>query len=570
MGILEIEKLSFSYPESKTPVLKEISLSVEEGEFLVLCGTSGCGKSTLLRQLKPMLAPFGKRTGEIRFEGENVWELDERTQSSSIGYVLQNPDQQIVTEKVWHELAFALESLGETQQTIRLRVAEMASYFGIEELFHKRTDELSGGQKQLLNLASVMTVNPRVLLLDEPTSQLDPIVAANFLATVKKINQELGVTVILTEHRMNELFGMADRIAVMDNGTIRVCGTPKDVAKWIVEERHELYGALPAPAQIYMEMTGGNDSPLDVKEGRKWFRTYTHRASHYAIRHFTRDKERNAGMTQDSEKVSDRKLKTPGETIMECREVWFRYERESQDILKDFCFSVRKGELYCLLGGNGTGKSTALTVLSGLYRPYRGKILIKGKDIKKYSSGELYRGLLGVVPQNPQCLFIKSTVREELQEMTAKDPEAVSEMAKLMHLEKLLEQHPYDLSGGEQQRLALAKILLLEPEILLLDEPTKGLDCCRKKELAEILAKLNARGITVIMVSHDIEFCAEYGDQCGMLFDGKIISQGTAVEFFAGNNFYTTAANRMVRQVYPKALTTQDVITKMHSREAGR
>ena len=556
MGIIEIKGLSFSYPEKTEQTLHEVNLSVEEGEFVVLCGVSGCGKSTLLRQLKPALTPFGRQTGQIRYDGKRLQEHSDRTLASEIGYVLQNPEQQIVTEKVWHELAFGLESLGEEQQTIRLRVAEMSAYFGIEPIYHKQTDALSGGQKQLLNLASVMAMNPRVLLLDEPTSQLDPIIAANFLSTVKKINQELGITVILTEHRLGELFGMADRIALMDQGTIAVCGTPQEIAGWIAAKSHVMYGALPAPAQIYHELQGTGGCPLNVRDGRAWFRNYA-QAQHMPEKSDRKLKERRTHQTD--RRTGDRQSRQ--EELLECREVWFRYEKNAPDILKDLTLSVRKGELYCLLGGNGAGKSTALSVLCGLYQPYRGKVFLKGKPLTRYRSGELYHGLLGVVPQNPQCLFVKNTVEQELQEMTA-EQEAVQEIAVRLQLETLLQQHPYDLSGGEQQRLAIAKILLLGPEILLMDEPTKGLDCQRKKELADIMTELKAEGITIVIVSHDIEFCAQYGDTCGMLFDGGLALQAPAKHFFAGNSFYTTAANRMVRRILPEAVTTDDVVKR--------
>ena len=554
MGIIEIKNLTFTYPECDTAALSRISLTVEEGELLVLCGISGCGKSTLLRQLKPALAPFGKQEGEILFQGKRLDSLDTGTQSSAIGFVLQNPEQQIVTDKVWHELAFGLESLGEDQQTIRLRVAEMASYFGIEELFHRKTDQLSGGQKQLLNLASVMAVNPQVLLLDEPTSQLDPIAASGFLTTVKKINRELGTTVIMTEHRLTELFSMADRVAVMGKGTVDAAGTPGVIAGYIDRNHHPLYEALPPSARIYLAAGGKGECPMDVRAGRTWLRKYV-------------TEKFPDGLIQKKKKEADQN--GSGDVVLSCRNIWFRYERDTPDILKDFSLSVIRGEIYCLLGGNGAGKSTALTVLAGLHRPYRGKTLVEGREITKYTEKELYHGILGMVPQNPQCMFVRSKVREELWDMAEKIrgevvsdvwEDRIGQIAVQMGLTELLEHHPYDLSGGEQQRLAIAKVLLLDPRILLMDEPTKGLDCQVKKELGRILRGLCDRGITVLMVSHDIEFCAEYADRCGLLFDGGLTSQEKAKAFFAGNCFYTTGTNRMARQMMPDAVTADDVI----------
>ena len=231
MAQITIENLSFRYSLGNKNSLEKINLRINEGEFIILCGKSGCGKTTLLRQLKPAIAPKGERDGEIYFNGTKLDETDLRTQSEKIGFVMQNPESQIVTDKVWHELAFALENLGMETAEIRLRVAEMASYFGIDDWFDKKTAELSGGQKQILNLAAVMAMHPDILILDEPTSRLDPIAGERFLETVNKINKDLGVTVILTEHRLENIFSFADRIVVMDNGKIIADGEPKKIGE---------------------------------------------------------------------------------------------------------------------------------------------------------------------------------------------------------------------------------------------------------------------------------------------------------------------------------------------------
>ena len=548
MGILKISNLHFSYARQKEEVLKGIDLEVEEGEFLVLCGVSGCGKSTFLRQLKPTLTPYGKRKGEILYDGENLSDTGARRLASEIGFVMQNVNQQIVSEKVWQELAFGLENLGYDKGVIRRRVAEMASYFGMESLFHEKVNVLSGGQKQLLNLASVMVMNPRILLLDEPTSQLDPITASDFLGTVHKINQDLGITVIMTEHRLQEVFPMADRAAVMEGGRILHVDTPAKTGRFLIENGHEMAEALPAPLRIYSHFCSGGEEPLTVCEGRKWMGNYV----------------KNKNISR-KEKLSQREEKRgKNELILSCKEVWFRYEKDGPDIVKGADLSVYKGEIYCLLGGNGAGKSTLLSLLAGIHKPIRGKIIVEKKDISRYAKGELYNGILGMVPQDPQTLFLRDTVKEELVEMIpGKDKEQAEIMASLLHLNGLMEQHPYDLSGGEQQRLAIAKILLLQPKILLLDEPTKGLDSLLKREFSGILRELKRQGITIFIVSHDIEFCAGIGDRCGMFFDGGVVSEENASAFFAGNHFYTTSANRMVRNVFPHALTAEDVISSM-------
>ncbi|MDR0269295.1 energy-coupling factor transporter ATPase [Paenibacillus sp.] len=551
MEIYRIENLSFAFPSQERQALSDISLKIQSGEFVSICGRSGCGKSTLLSHLKTELTPHGKRKGDLYFRGDHLMDTDQRTQASEIGFVLQNPDNQIVTDKVWHELAFGLENLGTDTRTIRLRVAEMASFFGIQTWYHRNVSELSGGQKQLLNLASVMAMQPSVLILDEPTSQLDPIAAVDFLETVKRINRELGTTVIITEHRLEELLPISDRLIVMDEGNIIVDHAPAKAGEALHEMNHPMFAAMPSPMQIYAGAGENGEYPITVKEGRQWLDAcYPERS---------RDTE-----------VADLKSKEHlGPAAIQFKDVWFRYDKQGADILKDLTFEVKEGQFYCIVGGNGTGKTTTLSLISGLRQPYRGKVLIHGKNPAKMSSRELFSAYLGVLPQNPQTLFVKKTVREDLYEMLsgskltpdekAGKVKGVSEFAELV---PLLDMHPYDLSGGEQQRAALAKVLLLEPEILLLDEPTKGLDGFFKEKLALLLQELKAAGVTIVMVSHDIEFCAKYGEECAMFFNGSIIAANRTKPFFAGNSFYTTAANRMARHVWSDAVTVEDVIER--------
>lgn len=566
-NIIEIDNLSFAYPKEESRALDHINLNIEEGEFLVLCGKSGCGKSTLLTHLKTPLTPHGKRMGEIRFDGQLLHEMDNREQTQRIGYVLQNPDNQIVTDKVWHELAFGLESLGYSTPEIRIRVAEMASYFGIQDWFYKNVAELSGGQKQLLNLASIMAMHPDLLVLDEPTSQLDPIAASDFLETVKKIHRDLGTTIILTEHRLEEVFPAADRVVVMDQGRIYGIGTPAQMGEKLREADHEMFLAMPVPMQVYADIDTRQEMacPITVRDGRQWLEKVCEERDipHAGKKAPARNKE--AAPVEKADR---------SDLLLDCRELWFRYEKDLPDVVKGASFQIKKGEFYCLLGGNGTGKSTTLSLLCRLRKPYRGRILLDGKDIRKYSDQDLFRNFLGVLPQNPQSLFVKKTVEEELFEMVGgvkekKNPEyhlamekrkAVEGIAEVTHMTEFFHRHPYDLSGGEQQRLALAKILLLRPKLLLMDEPTKGLDSYFKKEFAEILAQLQTQGVTIFMISHDIEFCAAHADRCGLFFDGNIVVSGAPKEFFSGNNFYTTAANRMARKYFPDVVTGKDVV----------
>ena len=549
MESYQINHFTFTYPNKGTPALSDVCLTIQKGEFVTLCGKSGCGKTTLLRHLKSILAPHGLKSGEILLDGQPLNSLSNEEQSERIGFVMQSPDNQIVTDKVWHELAFGLESMGLKTPEIRTRVSEMASFFGIQTWFHKKVAELSGGQKQLLNLASIMVMQPSVLILDEPTSQLDPIAASDFLETIHKINQELGTTVILTEHRLEEAFPMSDRVIVMADGRLIADGTPAEVGIRLKKTNHDMFIALPTPMRVYAGVENTLDCPVTVREGRKWLEQMT------------------TIQPPDDTKIPTDVSPIPTKPMLELREVWFRYEKDAPDVVKGLTATVYEGELFAMVGGNGTGKTTSLSLMSGLHKPYRGEVLLDGRPLDKISGAERFQGLLGVLPQSPQALFVKKTVKLDLYEMlkekklSRKEQDVqVAQVVHLCELEPLLEMHPYDLSGGEQQRAALAKVLLLHPHILLLDEPTKGLDGHFKEKLARILKNLQDAGTTIVMVSHDIEFCAKYADRCAMFFDGSITGCNTPRAFFGGKNFYTTAANRMARTTLPEAVLAEDII----------
>lgn len=544
MGKIKFEQVTFTYPLAEQAALKDVTFEIEESQFIVICGKSGCGKSTLLRQMKKNMMPYGELKGEILYDGTSIKELEERKSVSEIGYVQQNPDNQIVTDKVWHELAFGLESLGYDNQTIKRRVAEMADYFGIENWFHKETNTLSGGQKQLLNLASVMVMQPKVLILDEPTAQLDPIAASEFLQTVYKINRDLGVTVIMSEHRLEEVFPIADRVLVLDTGKIVAIDIPERIGEYLSGSEtggaHPMFYGLPAVVRIFQNFRMG-ESPFTIREGRK------------KMEQLLKGKE-VVGSSFDAVEKSK-------ETVIQLKNVWFHYEKGHHDVLKGVSFSVEKGRWSCVLGGNGSGKSTMLKVICGILKQQKGKVFINGAQTGKKCSEKVV-----MLPQNPQAVFTEITVEEELFEgvafMDMEDREKIEKvemMLEKMEITHLRKANPYDLSGGEQQRLALGKILLLEPTILLLDEPTKSLDPFFKRTLAKILKDLQRNGMTIFMVSHDVEFCASYTDYCAMFFDGEIVSEDCTRKFFSGNSFYTTTANRIARKWCNELITCEEV-----------
>lgn len=528
MEMLAVKDLSFSYAGSDSAALSGVSFSVERGDFLAVCGATGSGKSTLLRLIKRELAPRGKAEGEILFCGKPLCELDDRKAAQKIGYVAQRPEEQIVTDRVWHELAFGLENLGLPTGVIRRRVAETACFFGIEEWFDKSTDELSGGQKQLLSLASVMVMQPELLLLDEPTARLDPIAAGDFINAVARLNRELSLTVIMISHCLEDVLPVANRVLALEGGRVAEYGeTRKAVGK--IKNIPSLAGALPAAARLYSRLGADCECPLTVREGRDLI-------------------EHNFGSSVRA--LPPEEYVHSKNVALEFSGVYFRYSREQEDVLRGLELKVYENEIFCLLGGNGSGKSTALAAAAGLIKPYAGNIRVFGK---KVTDREFARaGLLTLLPQDVQTVFLKSTVRAELADAN------VTEGALTQELDCLMDRHPYDLSGGQQQLLALAKALAARPRLLLLDEPTRGLDAGAKAEFVSVLRKLRDGGMTVVLVTHDAELAAEISDRCALFFRGEIIADDVPRRFFSGNSFYTTAANRICRGYYDLVATVDD------------
>lgn len=546
MECFKVENLSFSYPKAERPALNGVSFSVGTGKFVTVCGLSGSGKSTLLRQLKPVISPHGKSEGRIFFEGKPIEELDQRSQTEKIGFVMQSPDNQSITDKVWHELSFGLESIGLDTSEIQRRTAETAAFFGIESWFESSVDELSGGQKQILNLASAVIMQPSVLILDEPVAQLDPISAEKFISLLKKINSELGTTVIISEHKLDGVIDISTRLIVMSGGSVISDTAPEKAAKKLLEMNEPSFLSLPSPTRIcaYLDKNG-DECPLSAAGGRKWLREYL----------------------SDNEFIPQELPEKPVCTekpCMELKNIWFRYSREQDDVLKGLDLKVYKGEFLTVLGGNGTGKTTMLSVMSGICKQYIGKVMLNGK-IYKGSSPD--KAGISVLPQDPQTLFLKSTVIDDLREIfdgtdieISEQEKRIEEVISVCEIEDLLDRHPYDLSGGEQQKAALAKVLLTEPEILLLDEPSKQLDDAYKYKLADIIHKLTKGGKAVVAVSHDIEFCSAYSDRCAMMFNGRIVSCDEPKRFFLKNGIYTTSVCRMTRGLTDNCVTADDVL----------
>ena len=536
MEILSCKDLKFRYNGSSKDTLSGVSFAVQPSQVVLLVGRTGSGKSTLLRLLKKEISPVGEVSGEIKICGKAQGELSLLESTQCISYVSQNPDTQTVTHKVSAELAFALESLGTEPSEILGRVGEMATYFGIEGIYDREIDTLSGGQKQLCALCSAVVQAPKILLLDEPAAQLDPIGTSKLYSALRRLNSELGTTIIIAEHDPQEIFSFCDKVVTLDGGRATEFETREDFVKAAAKDPH-LKGYIPACARAVLPL---GKTAFTVKDAKNILES--------------------SFPEQPALPASETKIKEK-KPALQARNVYFRYERNGRDVVSCLDLSVSEGEIFAAVGSNGCGKTTMLKVLGGILKPWQGRTELFGRNIKSYKGNSLYRANAAVMPQDPYFLFTAQTVRDEL-ESTCKSMGSkggYDELCERFGVERLLDSHPYDLSGGEVQKCALIKLLLTEPKILFLDEPSKALDPISKAALGETLRELSAQGKTIIIATHDTEFAAQYADRCGLFFDGKIHSQAPAAEFFARNRFYTTDASRIARNVFPQAVTAQEL-----------
>lgn len=582
MSLIKFKDFSFCYSDQEK-VLSDINLEVDEGEFVLLCGPSGSGKTTILSNIKNEICSGGKSEGTIYYDGLSIGELEEERSASEIGYLFQNPEDQFVSDNVLQEIAFSLENMGLANWEIRNRIAEMTAFFGLDKYLYKNVNELSGGQKQLVNLCSLLVLKPRLLLLDEPTSQLDPIAAYDFLSILRRLNEEFSITILLTEHRIDNIFPFIDRVVFLDGGQIKYADEPKQISLK-VQKNAVFRNYLPSVTRIHFLLQSKYNFPdetkipLNIREGRANLKFIDEQLKKkYGTNiSLSNDSNNNVFKSTDVQNIPS--------NMIQCNDIWFAYMKDHV-VLNGIFLEVNKAEFISILGGNGTGKTTLIQILSGLMKPINGNIKYK-KNIK-----------LGYVNQNPKAHFREETVRDELSESSIKCSELVLENRKksrinlLNHLSKsssnsmnnqfystknipddekmelielfglseLLDKHPYDCSGGEQQKIAISKALLTKPDVLFLDEPTKGIDPVSKILLGQKLKKLQENGLTIVMTTHDIEFAAEYSGRSILLFDGNIQVDDNPTKVFSKNNFYTTFVNRMVKDYLPNSLIINDV-----------
>lgn len=577
MAQLEIRNVSFRYASAPYLTLSDISLDVEEGRFVVICGPSGSGKSTLLKLLKRELRPAGQRTGEIRYKGRPLDEYPLSELAREIGIVMQDPDNQIVADDGLHELVFGMENLGFRTSVMRRKTAEICISFGMESWLHMKTFQLSGGQKQSLNLASVLVTEPKLLLLDEPTAHLDPVASKEWLHMLQRLNEEYGLTVLMAEHRLDDVLPLADRVAVLDRGELLAYGSPREVMRRIWHMQPEAWRRfVPAVPAMYLkaaapERSADGDAappdaalfdaamPINVKEGKAWVECVSLRVE-------TEEKPDEAAWDAD-------------EPILSCKDVTFRYRPDAEPVLASCGIELWPGDCTALLGGNGAGKTTLLKLLAGLLRPVSGEFRYRREKCRPHKEQD-WNLKVGYLPQNPMPFFAHETVEEELRfaaerfSKHRRDTEArVEEMIRFLGLEEALQRHPYDCSGGERQKTALGCLLLSDPEILLLDEPTKGLDPVSKEEIGGLLRELSRKGRTVLFATHDLEFAAGWATRCALLFDGAITAEGTPRDMFSGSLFFTTSVNRVLRHRWPRAIRLEDVkgnVPLRHETNSGR
>lgn len=571
MVTLAVQNLTFRYPGAAAAALTGINLEIASGEFVLLTGPTGCGKTTLLHHFQPQLLPVGEVEGRVLYRGQALIRDGGANLAGEIGLVAQDPSAQLTMDTVRRELVFGMENMQVPPADMHRRLGEMASFFGLTSWLDRPLHQLSGGQQQIVNLAAAMLLRPRVLLLDEPTAQLDPVTAKEFLHLLGRIHTELGVTIVMSEHRLEDVFPLCTQAVFMRAGRIEAVGTAPALC-------HRLWGGgdgphrawVPSLAKVALACqdgggqvdsggggvrvtSAGANLPLTVRQGKRWLR-------------------------ENKTLFSDRPLPSPSHSAqfpgagrqerasapaLHVQNLSFRYNRWGPPILADAQLAVPPNQVFALLGANGAGKSTLLKLMLGLLLPQSGRVLVDGREVWRIPPAHRVR-LLGYLDQNPGLYFAADTVGEALRQRSEQlghrlDHALDSVLAQVGLDPACLARHPYDLSGGELQLAALALILLADPVVLLLDEPTKGLDPAAKERLGRLLRRL-AREKTVVMASHDVEFAAAFAHQCALLFDGQVLPPAAPRRFFSENYFYTTAVSRVFRPVRPEAVTWRDVV----------
>ena len=539
--MIHFAELTYRYPSTEEPILRNLAFDIEEGEFLLVIGPSGAGKSTLLRCLNGLVPHFygGTISGQVRVAGRDPVVVGPGGMADTVGFVLQDPEAQFVVDRVEDELAFALENHGVEPMVMRKRVEEALDQLNIAHLRHRSVSTLSGGERQRVAIAAVMTLQPRVLVLDEPTSQLDPQAAEEVLDTLVKLNQDLGLTIVLSEHRLERVVQYVDRILYLPGPN----GTPMlDEPRAVLDE----VDLAPPLVKLAKEL-GWSPLPLTIKQGRRFARQLTLKTAGDEALHSV-----------------PRPAHDPPSPAISVQNVAYSYN--GHPALQHISLQVHQGEFVALMGRNGSGKTTLLKHLVGLLRPDNGAVQISqagpggAMDTRQAAVEEIIR-VVGYVPQNPNALLFNDTVRQEL-EFTQRGhdipPGDFGGLLDTLSLTSHANSYPRDLSVGERQRVAMASILVANPQILLLDEPTRGLDYQQKATLAAFLQSMKVEGRTIIMATHDVELVASCADRVVLLGDGQVVVDGPARRVMSESLVFASQINKLFRS--PALLTVEDVL----------
>lgn len=544
MALIEVKDLTYYYPETDKPALDKINLSINEGEFVLIVGGSGSGKSSLVRALAGLIPDFygGKYGGSVSIAGVELRQMGRESLVQKVGMVFQDPESQLVMTNVEQELAFGLENLGLPKSLMKRRIMEVAEALSLTPLLKSNTPELSGGLKQKVALASILAMQPDILILDEPTSQLDPVAGEEILTIIRRLNEDNGITVILIEQRLERCFHLADRFLVMEQGQIVYNHTDRgEIAKWAVENKSPF---IPPLAKLFT-VAGFSEIPLTVKEGRKLLKA----VSPVSNQEFK--KEESNPRTVNSGKK---------EPLVEIEKMWFAYENGTE-ALQNINFKIYPGDLIVLMGENAAGKTTLLKNIRGLLKPTRGKIKILHQDIRETSVEQL-AGIVGYLSQNPNDYLFLPTVRKELaftlQNLCLKDNGKIDKWLERLDLTRYAMSNPRDLSSGERQRVALASVLVAEPQLILLDEPTRGLDYQLKNNLGQILLELQKEGKALLVVTHDVEFAAEFAQEVVLMTQGTIIARGSKYEMLTQSTFYSPQVSKLFNKFDDTVVTFRE------------
>jgi len=549
MAVIKVQDLTYYYPETQKPALDKINLEIPGGQFILLVGGSGCGKSTLVRALAGLIPDFygGTYGGKVYINDKEIRQLDRRSLVRQVGMVFQDPESQLVMTDVEQEVAFGLENLGLPNSLMKRRVMEVTGALALSGYLRSFTPELSGGQKQKVALASVLAMQPEILILDEPTSQLDPIAGEEILTMVRRLNEENGITVILVEQRLERCFHLADRVMVMENGRILCDDAPDVVARWAAKNKTPF---IPPLARLFAG-AGFPEVPLTVKQGREILKSY----------------DPLPGLRMQNLKIK-RAGSAGGKCLVDIQNLWFAYPN-GKEALKNINLKIRSGDFTVILGENAAGKTTLLKNINGLLKPGRGQVKVLNQDTKKLSVEEL-ASTVGYLSQDPNDYLFLPTVREELvftlNNLGLPDDGIIEKMLKRLQLTSCAEVNPRDLSAGERQRVALASVLVVRPQVLLLDEPTRGLDYRLKAELGNILLQLQAEGTAVLVVTHDVEFAAEYAGNIILMAEGTIIASGSKYEMLTRSTFYSPQISKLFNNLAEDVVTLEqgsEILTRL-------